>query len=57
MRTGLSRSSKLIRYEDALQAITENLDRINGTDTGVMKGVAKIWLENVEVVEDESWKQ
>ncbi len=42
---------ELIRKEDALRAITKNLDRINGTPEGAMYGVAKIWLKDVETVE------
>lgn len=45
---------KLIKYEDALQAITKNLDRINYVSEGTMRGVAEKWLEDVEVVEVET---
>lgn len=33
---------ELIRKEDALRAITKNLDRINGCPEGTMYGVAKV---------------
>lgn len=42
---------KLIKYEDALQAITKNLDRIEGQPDGTMMLVAKDWLKDVEVHE------
>ena len=43
---------KLIKYEDALQAITKNLDRIECQPEGTMMLVARKWLEDVEVVEE-----
>lgn len=43
----------LYRAEDVLKAITENLDRINGTAPGVMAGVAKAWLKDVETVDED----
>ena len=41
----------MIKYEDALQAITKNLDRINGHKEGTGLLVAMDWLADLEVVE------
>ena len=47
-----------ISEEDVLRVVTENLDRINGTSPGVMKGVAHKWFVDVErIVIDEEKKQ
>jgi len=40
---------KIISYEDALDAITKHLDRINNVSPGTMKGVARVWLKDVPV--------
>ena len=45
--------SKWMNGKDVLEAITANLDRINGTAQGTMKGVAYDWLKDIETVEME----
>lgn len=40
---------KMIGYEDALDAITKHLDRINNVSSGTMKGAARVWLKDVPV--------
>ena len=45
---------ELIRKEDALRAITKNLDRINGHKEGTGLLVAMDWLEDVETINTES---
>ena len=47
---------KMIELEEALKAITNNLDRINHTPQGAMYGVAKKWLQDVKVEEIEDEK-
>ena len=46
-------SEVLYRAEDVLKVITENLDRINGTQAGVMAGVAQVWLQDVPTIKRE----
>lgn len=44
---------KMIELEEALKEITNNLDRLNGFQNGVMDGVAMDWLRGVPVIEVE----
>jgi len=44
---------RVYKVEDTLKAVCENLDRINNLPEGAMYGVAKVWLEDVPVMEVE----
>ena len=44
--------AELISREEAVKAIGEHLDRINGTPAGAMEGVAKLWLSNVPTLSE-----